>query len=317
VGDLDALGLSDTEQAVYRALVDSGPHPVAALRGAVPAADPAPAVARLQDLGLVRPVPGDPDLVAAAPPELALRPLLAAAEAELARARGAVAALLAALEPAAATSAGVVEIVTDPDRVIRTVARVQREARRELCVFDRPPYTGDPLDNPVERERLANGVRCRAVYDRASMAVPGRLAHLEAMAHMNEDARVVPEVPIKMVITDDRLALVPLRGVSDIGHAVLVRPSPLLDALRRLFEVVWRRAVPLRLVIAVGSAAALDADQRRLLALLATGADDDEIGRRLGLSARTLHRRIGALMATLGVRTRFQLGVAANRRGWL
>jgi DNA-binding NarL/FixJ family response regulator len=56
---------------------------------------------------------------------------------------------------------------------------------------------------------------------------------------------------------------------------------------------------------------------RKLLGLLATGATDATIAKQLGLSDRTVHRRIHALITRLGVSTRLQAGYEACRRGWL
>lgn len=55
---------------------------------------------------------------------------------------------------------------------------------------------------------------------------------------------------------------------------------------------------------------------REIVLLLAAGATDETIARRLGISARTVQRRVQALMTTLGVRTRFQAGVQAALRNW-
>lgn len=56
---------------------------------------------------------------------------------------------------------------------------------------------------------------------------------------------------------------------------------------------------------------------RRLLRLMRTGATDPAIARELGVSLRTLYRRIARLQSLLGVRSRFQLGVLAAELGWL
>jgi DNA-binding NarL/FixJ family response regulator len=56
---------------------------------------------------------------------------------------------------------------------------------------------------------------------------------------------------------------------------------------------------------------------RRLLRLMRTGAIDETIARELGISLRTVHRRITRLQNLLGVRSRFQLGVIACERGWV
>lgn len=56
---------------------------------------------------------------------------------------------------------------------------------------------------------------------------------------------------------------------------------------------------------------------QRLLRLMRTGAIDETIARELGVSLRTVHRRITRLQNLLGVRSRFQLGVTACERGWV
>lgn len=56
---------------------------------------------------------------------------------------------------------------------------------------------------------------------------------------------------------------------------------------------------------------------QRLLRLMRTGATDRAIARELGVSLRTLHRRIARLQSLLGVQSRFQLGVLAAELEWL
>jgi len=56
---------------------------------------------------------------------------------------------------------------------------------------------------------------------------------------------------------------------------------------------------------------------RRLLQLMRTGAIDETIARELGVSLRTVHRRITRLQTLLGARSRFQLGVIACEQGWV
>jgi len=58
-------------------------------------------------------------------------------------------------------------------------------------------------------------------------------------------------------------------------------------------------------------------DQRLLLGQLAGGAKDEQIARALGLSVRTVRRRVAELLEELGADSRFQAGVEAVRRGWI
>jgi DNA-binding NarL/FixJ family response regulator len=71
----------------------------------------------------------------------------------------------------------------------------------------------------------------------------------------------------------------------------------------------------------VGAAGAVEreptAETRQLLRLMGTGALDETIAREMGVSVRTVHRRITRLQELLGARSRFQLGVIAHERGWV
>ena len=58
-------------------------------------------------------------------------------------------------------------------------------------------------------------------------------------------------------------------------------------------------------------------DERDLLAFVAAGATDDVIARQLGISPRTLRRRLHDLFDELGASNRFHAGVEAARRGWV
>ncbi|MET4052720.1 DNA-binding CsgD family transcriptional regulator [Frigoribacterium sp. PvP054] len=57
--------------------------------------------------------------------------------------------------------------------------------------------------------------------------------------------------------------------------------------------------------------------ERDLLALVAAGATDEVIASQLGISSRTLRRRLHALFDELGASNRFHAGVEAARRGWV
>jgi DNA-binding NarL/FixJ family response regulator len=66
-----------------------------------------------------------------------------------------------------------------------------------------------------------------------------------------------------------------------------------------------------------GLGAVVGDGDRQLVEMLAAGAKDEQIARALGVSLRTVRRRVAALLADLGVRSRFQAGVEAMRRGWV
>lgn len=85
-----------------------------------------------------------------------------------------------------------------------------------------------------------------------------------------------------------------------------------MAALTLLFELYWEKAVPVSELSGPRSS-----ERTFLLRQLQAGAKDEPIARTMGLSPRTVRRRISQLMIELGADTRFQAGAEAARRGWL
>lgn len=61
----------------------------------------------------------------------------------------------------------------------------------------------------------------------------------------------------------------------------------------------------------------LDGSERFLLSLFVAGFPDKSIASQLGVSRRTVQRRLERLMLLAGVDTRTGLAFQAARRGWL
>jgi DNA-binding CsgD family transcriptional regulator/DNA-binding MarR family transcriptional regulator len=323
--ELDVLGLSGETQRVYAALVGLPRSPASRIAEAcaMPPAAAGRLLARLVRDGLAIRAAGRPPTFTAAAPDVAVTALIQEREHRLDAARSLVQRLTEAHREALRISDPdiAVELLTDREDISAAVHRLTDGARREVRAFDRPPYVDRPGSNfATQLERLRTGVVHRVVYDRAAVAWPGRLEDdILPSVRTGEQARVRAVLPLKLVISDDRAAIIPF-SLAAGGHAAayLIHRSPMLTALEALFEAEWERAAPLR----DGGGQAKgpgpeDAATRELLLLLTSGSTDAAIARALGWSPRTTQRRIHRLMADLGASTRFQAAALAARRGWL
>ncbi|MEU5869129.1 MULTISPECIES: helix-turn-helix transcriptional regulator [unclassified Nonomuraea] len=317
---LAAVGVDAEDELIYRALLHrpratlpelaahTGRTTVALRR----------ACSRLEALGLVSRMAGRPVRYVPTRPDVAVAALISRREEGLAQARLAALALLAET-PRTENLAPeeLVEVVQGQAAVVQRFTQLQQTATEELLVLDRPPYAQDPSQqNAPEMERLAHGVLVRGIYDASALEIPGKLRLAQESAAAGEQARVSPEVPMKLAIADRRTAILPLstHASAHSDSAVIVHSSSLLDALVTLFEVLWRSALPLPLFDA--HSRPVDLPDPELFALLAAGLKDEAVARQLGVSLRTVHRRVSELMDRLGARTRFQAGLLAARRGW-
>ena len=175
-------------------------------------------------------------------------------------------------------------------------------------------------DNVDEQVAVSRGVTYRVVVERSAMEKPGFLDMVAESVRAGERVRVTDDLPLRLLIADRSVALLPLAPTSDDSGAgaLVIHPSGLLDALLHLFDMVWASAR--ELLPATGLAAqptdGIDELDARLLTLLLAGLTDQAIAGQLGISARTVQRRVSALMARAQVATRFALGHEAARRGW-
>lgn len=164
----------------------------------------------------------------------------------------------------------------------------------------------------VVTNAVANGRASRALYpfklvDQAHESAEKRI-------HAGEQVRLLPVVPTRLAIFGEEAVALPDQWGNPMGAILVIRHDPVVAACRNLFDLLWSKAA-----ILPGSESELkqQPERQRLLEMLARGAKDEQISRTMGISLRTVRRRVAELLAELGVDTRFQAGMEASRRGWL
>jgi len=182
-----------------------------------------------------------------------------------------------------------VEIITGESNIRSRTDQLPDAARKQIRGFDRPPYVMPPNEGiSQEASRIRDGVSYRVIYSAQAVTLPGRLeGEIRDACAAGEQARVRPDLPTKLWIVDDTLALIPIKSTQQaIATCFIVRPCDLLDSLIALFEAEWERALPLRAFIGEDPVAqdTPDPDETRtaVLSCLAAGLTDEGIARSLG-----------------------------------
>lgn len=272
-------------------------------------------VQRFADLGLVSRLAGRPTRFAAARPDAAVEVLIARRQQELASARAAAQACWPSCPPSGGTG---------PRRSWRSCSAGRRWPPGSSN-SSRPPNTSCSCStarrtprirrSPIRARATCSAAACAAagIYAREALAIPGALDLLRQAVAAGEEARTCEDVPTKLAIADRAAAILPFTDeqTAMVDSALVVYASTLLDALVRLFELLWQTASP------VLPEAPTDDPDEQLLTLLAAGLKDEAIARQLSVSLRTVHRRTSQLLDRLGARTRFQAGLRASRLGML
>ncbi|GAA2206447.1 LuxR family transcriptional regulator [Nonomuraea monospora] len=306
---LEVLGVDRWGEEAYLALVGDGPLTASEL-AALTAVSPdvlGDVLPRLEDHGLISRLPGRPARYAALPPEPAIEVLLLARERDIERVR----ALAQHLgerhrrDGASRPATELIEVISGAEAVARCEQQLLCRAKDIVRGIDAP-----------SQAVADHGVRRRFIHDRDTLQAAGQAAEIERSVAAGEEVRILPNLPIRMILADDDLGLIPLRATPrGLDSCVLVHPSSLLDALSALFELLWAQAQPFAAGVE-GDCPPLSEMERRIVSLMAHGLSDEAIARQLGIGYRTVQRRIQGLMARLSATSRFQAGVLAARRGW-
>ncbi|WP_394248992.1 helix-turn-helix transcriptional regulator [Arthrobacter pityocampae] len=285
------------------------------------------AVGELSDRRLLSPQAGSPDGLVAVSPDVALADLVDADERAMQELKARISARrreLSSLLPAfldarkhvlASTS---VETLEDPHLIHRVLIDYGRDVTEKVYIAQ--PGQGSTADVHEESVRkdlelLANGVRRRTLYDTSTRDhVPTRKA-VEAIAAGGGEFGVLPFIPLRMLVFDEKLAVVGRRLSHDDKAALVIRDHSLITIFTHLFDIAWELSESFLSPPQVVSP--LSAMQRSILQGLANGLSDESIARRLDINVRTCRRHIAWMLETLRADSRFQAALKARDAGWI
>ncbi|TDD03466.1 helix-turn-helix transcriptional regulator [Nonomuraea deserti] len=328
-GFFATLGLSVDAESLYRVIMREPGLQVEelAMRIQLPPGHVHDALGELTRLGLIQPSWERPGHLHLVDPEISLTSLLASREAELLQRQQAIAAGRAAVNDLIAEYNGrngapgraEIKYLSGLDDVRTHIEVMGRECVSDVMAFvDGGPQTRENMEasRPQDQAVLARGVRMRSIYLESLSNDPATLAYVNWLTEEGASIRTTPVVPLRMIIFDRRVALLPVQINDTSMGAMALRQSSVITAMCALFEKLWEGATP----IGVAPQREHDGISRQelsLLRLMADGNTDEVCARKLGISLRTERRLAADLMARLNAKSRFQAGVLATRAGWL
>lgn len=189
-------------------------------------------------------------------------------------------------------------------------SRIDSPLSRYLLQAPRPvattPFLGSH-DAPLD---------VRLDIDPVLLPEPNVLEIMHARADGGDAIRLTPGLPFTGAVNDQGLAMIDLGddGGSPVG--ILLDTAAGSGRVRAVLEFAWALGTPWRPgTMPSSDSDLLDPRDRNILRLMAGGVSDAAIARQLGISSRTVERRVRVLLDRLNATTRFQAGVLAARQG--
>ncbi|GAA4706609.1 helix-turn-helix transcriptional regulator [Nocardioides conyzicola] len=216
---------------------------------------------------------------------------------------------------AAALAAG--ERLTEGQVVARGVAGIHEWLhttsaawRENLSVRPSASTTQLRAGLPANRAFVESGARMVSVFDYYGLDTDARLL----LANERVGDYLFARAPVQMKIIDRALVLLDGPIFDGSVSVMAIHAGPCLEAAWRYWDAVVASAVPVE-DAGISDLGVLSKRQRQVVALMASDLGDEAIAASLGVSVRTVRSEVAAVLAALGVKSRFAAGVRVQMWG--
>ncbi|GAA4706614.1 hypothetical protein GCM10023349_26030 [Nocardioides conyzicola] len=153
---------------------------------------------------------------------------------------------------------------------------------------------------PHNRRFIESGARMVSVFDYFGLETDARLL----LANEPIGDYLFGRAPVQMKIFDRRRVLLDGPSVDGTMSLMVIHSSACMEAAWRYWEAVVESAIPVE-DAGISDLEVLSKRQRQIVALLASDLGDEAVAASLGVSVRTVRSEVAAILAALGVKSRF------------
>lgn len=198
--------------------------------------------------------PGGVKRYKAVTPKLALASVLKAKEEEKVKLEGFRDALQANYEAIETPSGPIdfIQMLSSKESQINKFDELINASNTTLYSFNKKPYATGFMRNKEEIKKasrplikcLKRGVEVRAIFEAETEHADAFLNMVNYYESIGEQVRIVPELPLKMLLSDQETAMVSLRSQNPNGFkltSMVAEHSDLNNAFTDLFESFWEK----------------------------------------------------------------------------
>ena len=142
-----------------------------------------------------------------------------------------------------------IQVIREKNRIVEKVESLERIAKEEVLFFNKAPYAinmGTRM-NEEEFRSLKRGVKYKAICEVVEARKLDFIKRMEMYVEGGEELRVANELPLKMIIFDERIVLFALRDkINSIPTltTMVIEHSDIAKAFKIIFESIWEKAMP-------------------------------------------------------------------------
>ncbi len=179
------------------------------------------------------------------------------------------------------------------------------EWRENLSVRPTGSLTQLRASLPLNRTFIEAGARMVSVFDYFGLDTDARLL----LANEPTGDYLFGRAPVQMKIINRSFVLLDGPSIGGSTSLMAMHSPPCMEAAWRYWDAIVASAIPVE-DAGISHLGVLTRRQRQIVALLAADLGDEAVAASLGVSVRTVRSEVAAILAALGVKSRF---AAASR----
>ena len=141
-----------------------------------------------------------------------------------------------------------IEILKDKKQIHKKWISLFRKAKQEILGFTKAPYTAPfTEDMNDEIDALKSKVSIRSIYEYKDVIKEELVKVISFWISAGEEARVIKELPMKMLIFDEKITMFALNDPISLKPSIttmIINHPSFAKALKYVFESVWEKAIP-------------------------------------------------------------------------
>ena len=142
-----------------------------------------------------------------------------------------------------------IEVLKDKKQIHKRWINLQNTAEKEIIGFSKAPYitpVGDNLNNEIDA--LQNDVKIKSIYEYKDIIKEEFLKVISLWIDAGEEARIVEELPMKLVIIDEKITMLALNDPVSLKPSIttiIINHPSFAMAQKYMFESIWEKAMTL------------------------------------------------------------------------
>ncbi len=148
-----------------------------------------------------------------------------------------------------------IEVLTDLGHIRQRWFNIQKNTKREILAFSKPPYTLPKItDNKENEKEMADKkIQLRGIYEYGHSRNKEEFNYIAEVAEeyqkIGEKVKIVEELPMKLLISDETITMLGLNDRVSLEPSIttiIVDHPSFAKAQKAVFEAYWEKGLSVR-----------------------------------------------------------------------